>query len=107
MLRKLISKLHPMACINLGAIVTKTKGIATQRIHIKGTIRISFPFKLKLSINKRAKRATKSFPTTAAGTKFFDLADRIVTAPTAKPTAVIKPNMSPKKLPNLRESKKI
>ena len=29
------------AGINLGAIVTKTKGIATQRMHINGTINIS------------------------------------------------------------------
>ena len=35
------------AVINLGAIVTRTKGIATQTTHIKGTIKISFPSNLK------------------------------------------------------------
>ena len=83
------------AGINLGAIVTNTKGIATQRIHIKGTITKSFSTKAKLSIKKRAKVATNNLPTTAAGTKFFDFADLIVTAPTARPIAVIKPNISP------------
>ena len=46
----------------------------------------------------------KNFPTTAAGIKFLSFADLIVTAPTAKPKAVIKPNISPKKLPNCIES---
>jgi drug/metabolite transporter (DMT)-like permease len=40
----------------------------------------------------------------AAGTRFLFLADLIVTAPMAKPKAVIKPKMSPKKLPNFKES---
>ena len=35
----------------------------------------------KLSINNKAKVATNSLPTTAAGTKFLDFADLIVTAP--------------------------
>ena len=35
------------------------------------------------------------YPTTAAGTKFFDLADRIVTAPIANPIAVTNPKISP------------
>ena len=83
------------AGINLGAIVTKTNGMATHKIHIKGTIIKSFSVSAKLSIKNKAKVATKSFPTTAAGTKFFDLADLIVTAPTAKPIAVINPNKSP------------
>ena len=60
------------AGINLGAIVTKTNGIATQRIHIKGTIIKSFSIKAKLSMKKRAKVATNNLPPTAAGTKFFD-----------------------------------
>ena len=49
----------------------------------------------KLSIKNNAKIATNNLPTTAAGTKFLDFADRIVTAPTAKPIAVINPNISP------------
>ena len=83
------NRLTSAAGINLGAIVTNTKGIATHRIHIKGTIIRSFLTSAKLSINNKAKVATNSLPTTAAGTKFFDLADRIVTAPTAKPIAVM------------------
>ena len=35
------NKFTSAAVINLGAIVTNTKGIATQSIHIKGTIRRS------------------------------------------------------------------
>ena len=76
------------AGINLGAIVTKTNGIATQRIHIKGTIIKSFSTRPKLSMKNSANVATNNLPTTAAGTKFFDFADLIVTAPTARPIAV-------------------
>ena len=83
------------AGINLGAIVTKTNGMATHKIHIKGTIIKSFSVSAKLSIKNKAKVATKSFPTTAAGTKFFDLADLIVIAPTARPIAVMNPKTSP------------
>ena len=83
------------AGINLGAIVTKTNGIATQRIHIKGTIIKSFSTRAKLSMKNRAKVATNHLPTTAAGTKFFDFADLIVTAPTARPIAVTNPSISP------------
>ena len=92
------NKFTSAAGINLGAIVTNTNGIATQRIHIKGTIRRSFSTSKKLSIKNKAKVATNNLPTTAAGTKFFDLADRIVTAPTARPTAVMNPRISPKKI---------
>ena len=81
--------------MNLGAIVTKTKGIATQSTHIIGTISWSLSIKTKLSIKNNANVATNNFPITAAGTKFFDFADLIVTAPTAKPIAVINPNISP------------
>ena len=35
------NKLTSAAVINLGAIVTNTKGIATQRMHITGTIKRS------------------------------------------------------------------
>ena len=41
------------AGINLGAIVTNTKGIATQRIHIKGTIIRSLFSSTKLSIKNK------------------------------------------------------
>ena len=81
--------------MNLGAIVTSTKGIATHITHIKGTMIMSLSTSAKLSINRSANIATISFPTTAAGIRFLSLADLIVTAPTAKPKAVIKPNISP------------
>ena len=84
------------AGINLGAIVTKTNGIATHKIHIKGTMIRSLSKRAKLSINNKAKVATNSLPTTAAGTKFLDFADLIVTAPTARPIAVINPKISHK-----------
>jgi len=87
------NKFTSAAGINLGAIVTKTKGIATQRIHIAGIIMRSFSIKAKLSIKNKAKVATNNFPITAAGTKFLDFADRIVTAPTARPIAVINPKI--------------
>ena len=88
-------RLTSAAVINLGAIVTRTKGMATHKIHIKGTIIKSLSLSAKLSIKNKAKVATKSFPTTAAGTKFFDLADLIVIAPTARPIAVMNPKISP------------
>ena len=89
------NKLTSAAGMNLGAMVTKTNGIATQRMHIKGTMIISWFISAKFSINIKAKVATSNFPTTAAGTKFFDIAERIVTAPTANPIAVMKPKISP------------
>ena len=69
--------------------MTNTKGIATHRMHIKGTIIKSLFSRTKLSMKNRAKVATNNLPTTAAGTKFLDFAERIVTAPTASPIAVI------------------
>ena len=62
------NKLTSAAGINLGAIVTKTKGIATHKMHIKGTIIRSFSKRAKLSMKNKAKVATNSLPTTAAGT---------------------------------------
>ena len=62
---------------------------------MSGTIIISLSISAKLSINRRANMATINFPTTAAGIKFLSFADLMVTAPTAKPKAVIKPNISP------------
>ena len=81
--------------MNLGAIVTNTNGIATHKMHIRGIIIKSLFIRAKLSIKNRAKIATNNFPTTAAGTKFFVFADLIVTAPIAKPNAVINPKKSP------------
>ena len=88
-------RLTSAAGINLGAMVTSTKGIATHKIHINGTIKRSLPTKAKLSIKSNAKAATNNLPTTAAGTKFLFLADLIITAPTAKPIAVTNPKTSP------------
>ena len=98
------NKLTSAAVINLGAIVTKTKGIATQRTHIKGTIKISLSNNLKLSTKYNANNPTRSFPIRAAGTRFLSFADLTIIAPIAKPSAVIKPNKSPKKFPNFIES---
>ena len=88
-------RLTSAAGINLGAMVTSTKGIATHKIHINGTIKRSLPTNAKLSIKSNAKVATNNLPTTAAGTKFLFLADLIMTAPTAKPIAVTNPKISP------------
>ena len=90
-------RLTSAAVINLGAIVISTNGIATHKIHIKGTIKISVSISSKLSTKNRANIATQSFPITAEGTRFLSLADLTTTAPIAKPVAVINPNMSPKK----------
>ena len=100
------NKFTSAAGINLGAIVTKTKGIATHIIHIKGMITRSFSIRIKLSMKNKAKVATINLPTTAAGTKFLVFADLIVTAPIAKPKAVINPKISPKIFPIFKESKK-
>ena len=89
------NKLTSSAGINLGAMVTNTKGIATHITHIKGTINKSLSTKVYVSIKNIANIATHSFPTTAAGSKFFFLADRMVTALIASPSAVIKPKISP------------
>ena len=88
------NKFTSAAGINLGAIVTKTKGIATHRIHIRGIIIKSLSTRVKLSIKNRAKIATNNLPTTAAGTKFLVFADLMVTAPTAKPNDVINHKIS-------------
>ena len=78
------NKLTSAAGMNLGAIVTSTKGIATHITHIKGTIIRSLSNSAKLSINRRANMATINFPTTAAGIKFLSFADLMVTAPIAR-----------------------
>ena len=54
-------RLTSAAGINLGAMVTKTKGIATHKIHINGTIIRSLPTKAKLSIKSNAKVATNNY----------------------------------------------
>ena len=89
------NKLTSSAGINLGAIVTKTKGIATHIMHIKGTIIISYSTKVKDSTKNKAKIATQSFPITAEGTRSLFLAYLAITALQAKPKAVIIPNKSP------------
>ena len=80
-------------------MVTNTNGIATQRMHIAGTIIKSLLDSSKLSTKNNAIIATNNFPTTAEGTRFLFLADLTITAPTASPSAVIRPKISPKKLP--------
>ena len=89
------NKFTSAAGMNLGAIVTNTKGMATHIIHISGTIIKSLSINAKLSMNRRANRATINLPTTAAGIRFLSFADLIVTAPTASPRAVTKPKISP------------
>ena len=81
--------------MNLGAIVTKTKGRATHITHIKGIIIRSFSASTKLSTKKKANIATQSFPITAEGTKSLSLANLARTALQARPKAVIKPKISP------------
>ena len=83
------------AGINLGAIVTNTKGIATHITHIKGTYIKSVPIREKVSTKKKAKIATQSFPITADGTRSLLLAYLAMTALHARPNAVIIPNKSP------------
>ena len=88
-------RLTSSAGINLGAIVTKTNGIATHITHIKGTNIKSVPTRAKVSTKKKAKIATHSFPITADGTRSLFLAYLAMTALQARPKAVIKPNKSP------------
>ena len=92
------NRLTSAADINLGAIVTKTKGKATHITHIKGTIIKSSSISSKLSTKDTANIATRSLPITAAGTRSLFFADLTITAPTPNPRAVISPNKSPKKL---------
>ena len=98
------NKLTSAAVIYLGAIVTRTNGIATHRIHINGTIIISVLIRLKLFTKTNAKAAVPSFPITAAGTKSLSLANLARFAFIAKPRAVMKPNISPTIFPNFTES---
>ena len=92
------------ADINLGAIVTKTNGIATHITHINGMMILSVPNNSKFSTKKNANIATTSFPITAEGTKSTFFAYRAKLALMAKPKAVIKPKTSPKIFPNWIES---
>ena len=50
------NKLTSSAGINLGAMVTNTKGIATHITHIKGTIIKSVPSREKLSTKKKKQK---------------------------------------------------
>ena len=89
------NRLTSSAGINLGAIVTKTKGIATHITHIKGTNIMSFSTRAKLSTKKKANIATQSFPITAEGTRSLSFANLAITALQARPKAVINPKISP------------
>ena len=100
-------RLTSAALIYLGAKVIRTKGIATHMIHISGIMIESFPFKTKLSANKRAINATINFPIIAEGTKLIFFDDLIITAPTAKPVAQTNPKKFPKTSPLSKESLKI
>ena len=97
-------RLTSAAVINLGAIVTRTKGIATHITHIKGIKIISFPINSKLSTKKKANIATHNFPITADGTRSLFFAYLAKVALQANPKAVTRPKKSPRKLPNFRES---
>ena len=88
-------RLTSSAGINLGAIVTKTKGIATHITHINGIKIKSVSTRAKVSTKKKAKIATHSFPITADGTRSLFLAYLAMTALQARPKAVIIPNKSP------------
>ena len=98
------NRLTSAADINLGAIVTKTKGKATHITHIKGTIIKSSSTSAKLFTKDTANIATRSLPITAAGSRSLFFAYLTITAPIANPRAVIRPNKSPIKLPNCIES---
>ena len=65
------NRLTSAAVINLGAMVTNTNGIATQRMHIAGTIIKSLLDSSKLSTKKNAIIATNNFPTTAEELDFY------------------------------------
>ena len=97
-------RLTSAAVINLGAIVTRTKGMATHKIHITGTIIISLFKRSKLLTKINAKSAVPSLPNTAAGTRSLLFAYLAKFALIAKPKAVRKPNISPIIFPNWRES---
>ena len=73
-------RLTSAALMNLGAKGMRTKGIATHMMHISGIMIKSFPFKTKLSANKRAISVTISLPIMAEGTRLIFFADLIITA---------------------------
>ena len=82
--------------INLGAIVTRTKGIATHITHIKGIKNISLLINAKFSTKKKANIATINFPKTADGTKSLFFAYLAIVALHARPNAVRNPKNSNK-----------
>ena len=100
-------RLTSAALMYLGAKVIRTKGIATHMIHISGIMIESFPFKTKLSANKRAINVTINLPIIAEGTRLIFFADLMMTAPTAKPVAQINPKKFPKTSPLSKESLKM
>ena len=81
------NKFTSSAGIYLGAIVTKTNGMATHIMHISGTIIRSVFISEKLSTKKYANTATQSLPITAEGTKSLFLAYLAITALQANPKA--------------------
>ena len=89
------NKLTSAAGINLGAIVTKTNGIATHITHIIGIKIISVPISVKSLTKKKANIATHNLPITAEGTKSVDFAYLAKLALQANPKAVINPKRSP------------
>ena len=97
-------RLTSAAVMNLGAKVTKTKGIATHMMHIRGTIVKSLPSNFSLSANNKAINPTINLPTIAEGTKLIFLADLMITAPTANPVAQTSPKKFPKKSPASKAS---
>ena len=99
------NKFTSAAVIYLGARVIKTKGIATQKIHIAGIIKKSLPLILRSSTKNKAISAIISLATIAEGIKFvLFLPALIITAPAASPTAHIKPYIFPLMSPFSNES---
>ena len=74
-------RLTSAALMYLGAKVIRTKGIATHMMHISGIIIESFPFKSKLSANKRAINVTINLPIIAEGTRLIFFARNHIRAP--------------------------
>jgi hypothetical protein len=86
------NKLTSEAVMYLGANVIKTKGIATQNIHIAGMIKKSLPLILRSSAKNKAIKAINSLAIIAEGIKLeFFFPALIITAPVARPNAQINP----------------
>ena len=86
------NKLTSAAVIYLGANVIKTKGIATQNIHMAGINKKSLPSIFKSSTKNKAIKAMISLAVIAEGIKLaFFFPALIMTAQAARPKAQIKP----------------